>query len=104
MAQAFRQVDEGFDHVVKGETNEEMIKRLKEWGAKAQTIVPIVRIGVGAEKPEWDLPEGTPETLKLKEDTYINQNYLIFSMKSNYMMIIILNLMVIIKYVNYQKL
>ena len=68
MAQAFRQVDEGFDHVVKGETNEEMIKRLKEWGAKAQTLVPIVRIGVGAEKPEWDLPEGTPETLKLKED------------------------------------
>ena len=68
MAQTFRQVDEGFDHVVKGETNEEMIKRLKEWGARAKPLVPIVRIGVGAEKPEWDLPEGTPETLKLKED------------------------------------
>ena len=68
MAHAFRQVDEGFDWVLKAETKEEIVKRLKEWGSKAQVLVPIVRIGVGAEKPNWDLPEGMPDNIKLQED------------------------------------
>lgn len=68
MAQAFRQIDEGFEWVFKAESKEDVVKRLKEWGAKCQVLVPIVRIGVGAEKPNWDLPEGMPEGIKLQED------------------------------------
>lgn len=64
----FRQFNEGFDWVFKGENIEEQVSRLKQWGGRAPAVVPVVRIGVGAEKPEWNLPEGQPETVKLKED------------------------------------
>jgi hypothetical protein len=68
MARKFRQVNEGFDWVFKAETVEEQVKRLKEWGSTNQTVVPVVRYGVGAEKVEWGLPEGMPETVKLEKD------------------------------------
>jgi hypothetical protein len=64
-----RQVDEGFDWVFKAEGVDAQITRLKEWAKMSQAVVPIVRIGVGAEKPNWDLPEGMPETgVKIQED------------------------------------
>ena len=31
--------------------------------------MPLVRIGVGAEKPDWRLPEGQPETAKIDDNT-----------------------------------
>ena len=65
----FRQMNEGFDYVFEGENLGEQVNRLKEWGQSNQTLVPITRIGVGAEKPDWGLPEGMPETTKLEEDT-----------------------------------
>ena len=68
MARKFRQVNEGFDWVFQAETVEEQVKRLKEWGSTNQTVVPVVRYGVGAEKVEWGLPEGMPETVKLEKD------------------------------------
>jgi hypothetical protein len=64
----FRQTDEGFDWVLKGESVDEQVSRLKQWAGTNQTLVPLVRIGVGAEKVEWNLPEGQPENIKLKED------------------------------------
>ena len=68
MARKFRQANEGFDWVFQAETVEEQVKRLKEWGSTNQTVVPVVRYGVGAEKVEWGLPEGMPETVKLEKD------------------------------------
>jgi len=65
MARKFRQADEGFDWVFEAKTKEEQIARLKEWASVNQTVVPMVRIGTGAEKPEWGLPEGMPETTKI---------------------------------------
>ena len=44
------------------------VDRLKTIAKKNQTIVPFVRWGVGAEKIEWRLPEGMPETTKIKDD------------------------------------
>lgn len=64
----FRQTDEGFTWVFKAPTVPEQIKRLKEWAATNQALVPIVRLGVGAEKPDWNLPEGMPDITKLQED------------------------------------
>lgn len=64
----FRQANEGFDWVFKVEGTDQQITRLKQWASTNQTLVPLVRIGVGAEKPEWKLPEGMPETTKLQED------------------------------------
>ena len=63
-----RQVDECLDHVLKGEDDQEKIKRLREWAKRSQIVVPMVRLGVGAEKVDWNLPEGMPETVKLDED------------------------------------
>lgn len=65
----FRQTNEGFDWVFKGETVDEQVSRLKQWASTNQTLVPVVRLGVGADKPDWKLPEGMPETVKLEEDT-----------------------------------
>lgn len=64
----FRQIDEGFDYVFKAETTDEQITRLKNWSKTNQALIPIVRIGVGAEKPDWGLPSGEPETMKWDED------------------------------------
>lgn len=64
-----RQMDEGFDWVFKAEGVDAQIVRLKEWAKVNQAVVPVVRIGVGAEKPVWDLPEGMPEVgVKIQED------------------------------------
>ena len=62
-------MNEGFTYVFEGENLDEQVTRLKQWGQTNQCLVPVVRIGVGAEKPEWDLPDGMPETTKLEEDT-----------------------------------
>lgn len=64
----FRQIDEGFDYVFKGETVEEQVKRLKLIASRSQCIVPLVRMGVGAEEAEWGVPEGMPDTIKIQED------------------------------------
>lgn len=64
----FRQTDEGFDWVFKGESVDEQVTRLKQWASTNQTLVPIVRLGVGADDVDWRLPEGQPDTLKIKED------------------------------------
>jgi hypothetical protein len=64
----FRQADEGFEWVFKAEGVDAQITRLKEWAKTNQALIPIVRMGVGAEKPDWDLPEGTPEINDIKED------------------------------------
>lgn len=64
----FRQIDEGFDYVLKGDTVEEQVKRLKLLASRSQCYVPLVRMGVGAEEAEWGVPEGMPSTIKLQED------------------------------------
>jgi len=68
MARKFRQVNEGLDWVFEASEKEEQIVRLKQYASNNQTIVPLVRIGVGAEKVEWGLPEGMPETTKIDKD------------------------------------
>ena len=64
----FRQVNEGFKWVFSAEKPEEQVERLKTWAAKNQTVVPMVRMGVGAEKVDWQLPEGMPESAKIDAD------------------------------------
>ena len=64
----FRQVNEGFKWVFSAEKPEEQVERLKTWASKNQTVVPMVRLGVGAEKVDWQLPEGMPETAKIDVD------------------------------------
>ena len=64
----FRQANEGFDYVFEAKKVDEQVNRLKEWASTNQTVVSIVRYGVGAEKPEWGLPEGIPENIKLDKD------------------------------------
>ena len=64
----FRQLDEGFDWVFEGRGKKAHIDRLKELAAGNQTVVPIVRLGVGAEQADWGLPVGMPESTKIKDD------------------------------------
>lgn len=64
----FRQLDEGFEWVFKGANPQEQVARLKQWATTNQALVPIVRLGVGAEKVDWMLPEGMPNTVKIEED------------------------------------
>lgn len=68
MAQKFRQMNEAFDWVFQGKGKKEHISRLKEIAATNQTVVPLVRWGVGADKIEWDLPEGMPDGNKIQDD------------------------------------
>ena len=68
MAQKFRQVNEGLDWVFEARGKKKQIERLKELAAQNQTIVPLVRLGVGAEQAEWGLPEGMPESTKIQDD------------------------------------
>ena len=68
MIKSFRQIDDGFKWVFEETKPEAQVARLKEWGAKNQAVVPIVRMGVGADKPDWRLPEGMPETAKIEDD------------------------------------
>ena len=63
----FRQVNEAFDWVFEA-PKKDQVERLKAIASKNQTIVPFTRWGVGAEKIEWDLPEGMPKETKIKDD------------------------------------
>tara|TARA_Y100000768_G_scaffold387714_1_gene379968 strand:- start:16 stop:549 length:534 start_codon:yes stop_codon:yes gene_type:complete len=64
----FRQVDEGLNWVFEARGKKKQIERLKELAASNQTIVPLVRLGVGAEQPDWGLPEGMPDATKIEDD------------------------------------
>ena len=68
MINNFRQINEGFKWVFEEKKPDDQVSRLKQWAAKNQAVVPIVRMGVGAEKPDWGLPEGMPETTKIQDD------------------------------------
>ena len=63
----FRQLNEALDWVFEA-PKKEQVDRLKTIASKDQTVVPFVRWGVGAEKVEWGLPEGMPETTKIQDD------------------------------------
>ncbi len=63
-----RQMDEGFDEVFKAKGVDAQVAELKAWAGMNQVVVPLVRMGVGAEKPEWGLPEGMPEANKVEDD------------------------------------
>ena len=63
----FRQLNEALDWVFEA-PKKEQVDRLKTIASKDQTIVPFVRWGVGAEKVEWGLPEGMPESTKIQDD------------------------------------
>ena len=62
-----RQLNEAFDWVFEA-PKKDQVERLKTIAKKNQTVVPFVRWGVGAEKVDWGLPEGMPETTKIKDD------------------------------------
>jgi len=64
----FRQLDEAFDWVFEAKKKDDQVERLKAIAARNQTIVPLVRWGVGAEQVDWGLPEGLPESTKIKDD------------------------------------
>ena len=66
-AKKFRQLNEALDWVFEA-PKKEQVDRLKTIASKDQTVVPFVRWGVGAEKVEWGLPEGMPETTKIQDD------------------------------------
>ena len=68
MQNNFRQMNEGFNWVFEAKKPDEQVQRLKTWASRNQTIVPMVRLGVGAEKADWRLPEGMPETAKIQDD------------------------------------
>ena len=67
MAAKFRQLNEALDWVFEA-PKKEQVSRLKEVASSDQTVVPIVRMGVGAEKADWGLPEGMPEVAKIQDD------------------------------------
>ena len=64
----FRQLDEAFNWAIKGEGVEEQVHRLKVLAKSNQTVIPVFRIGVGAEKYDWGIPEGIPDVAKIKND------------------------------------
>ena len=64
----FRQIDEGLVWVLEGASVDEQVSRLKEWAKSAQCLVPVVRIGVGAQHADFGVPAGMPDLAKLKED------------------------------------
>ncbi len=68
MAVKFRQLDEALDYVFEASKKEEQVERIKEIASKDQTVVPLVRWGVGAEEVDWGLPEGMPESTKIEDD------------------------------------
>ena len=68
MANKFRQLNEAFDWVFEASSKDEQVSRLKEVASTNQTVVPLVRWGVGAEEVDWGLPEGMPEAAKIEDD------------------------------------
>jgi len=65
MARKFRQLDEAFDWIFEPRSKKQQVERIKEVASVNQTIVPFVRWGVGADKPDWGLPEGIPDQTKV---------------------------------------
>lgn len=68
MARKFRQLNEAFDYVFEARGKKKQVERLKEVASANQTIVPVVRMGVGADVVDWGLPPGLPETHKIEDD------------------------------------
>ena len=68
MARKFRQLNEAFDWIFEARGKKNHVDRIKEVAATNQTIVPFVRWGVGADKPDWGLPEGKPDATKIEDD------------------------------------
>ncbi len=64
----FRQINEAFDWVLKGDNKEDRTQRLILIARHNQVIVPVVKLGVGADKHDWKLPEGRPEKAKIQDD------------------------------------
>lgn len=64
----FRQINEAFDWVLKGDNKADRTERLMVVARNNQVIVPVVKLGVGVDKHDWRLPEGRPETAKIEED------------------------------------
>lgn len=61
-------MNEGFAWALEAKDTEGKINRLNEWAESCQCLVPVVRIGVGAEKHNWDLPEGMPDMADIEKD------------------------------------
>ena len=68
MAKKFRQLDEAFDWVFEPRSKKQHVERIKEIAAGNQAVIPFVRWGVGADKPDWGLPEGVPDAAKIEDD------------------------------------
>jgi len=68
MAKKFRQVNEAFDWIFEPRSKKEQLGRIKEVASANQSIVPFVRWGVGADSPDWGVPEGHPERTKIEDD------------------------------------
>jgi len=64
----FRQTNEGFEWVFGVTQPEEQAARLKQWATTNQSLVPLVRYGVGAITTDWGIPEGMPNTVKIEKD------------------------------------
>ena len=63
----FRQLNEALDWVFEA-PKKEQVDRMKSVAKGNQTFIPYVRWGLGADKVEWGLPEGMPESTKIKDD------------------------------------
>ena len=68
MARKFRQANEGFDYVMEGKDKAEKIARLKEWASVNQADEKMARWSVGADKIEWNLADGMPNTAQLQKE------------------------------------
>ena len=68
MARKFRQLNEAFDWIFEPRGKKAQVDRIKEVAASNQTVVPFVRWGVGADQPDWGVPEGHPERTKIEDD------------------------------------
>jgi len=66
-AKKFRQMNEALDWVFEA-PKKDQVERMKAVASANQTFIPYVRWGLGADKVDWNLPEGMPETTKIKDD------------------------------------
>lgn len=64
----FRQTNEGFNWVFEVDDPTEQAGRLKQWATTNQSLVTLVRYGVGAMETDWGIPDGMPSTVKLEKD------------------------------------
>ena len=68
MAQKFRQINEAFDWIFEPRGKKAQVDRIKEVAATNPTLGPFVRGGVGADQPDWGVPEGHPDRTKIEDD------------------------------------